>query len=112
MASACVDVNGPTLTFNAGIIPARKAPTAAPPATPNVHGSANGLRNRTCKAAPVIASAPPTSKATATRGIRWPKKINPSTVSFPPRCPTTAAQDSTSAPNHGNPTPARRKATP
>ena len=46
------------------------AASAAPLETPSRPGSANGLRNRLCIAAPPAASAAPTAKAAITRGAR------------------------------------------
>jgi hypothetical protein len=68
---------------------------------PSVHGSANGLRNITCSAAPAIASAPPASNAIATRGRRIWKKIIPSAVHSPVKNTKTSRISSFSAPIHG-----------
>src|SRR5690625_4779118 len=46
------------------------APTEAPEDTPNVYGSASGLRKRPWKAAPAIARDAPTSPDNNTRGKR------------------------------------------
>jgi hypothetical protein len=50
------------------------APSAPPPDTPNVKGSASGLRNSACSEAPTIASDAPTIPAINTRGRRKRKK--------------------------------------
>ena len=46
------------------------APTAAPPETPTVAGSASGLRKTPCITTPATASEAPTTIARATRGSR------------------------------------------
>ena len=69
-ASACDVFSGPHASHRNGQTRARNAPRLAPPAMPNVHGSASGLRKITCNAAPAIASAPPASNPSRTRGRR------------------------------------------
>ena len=46
------------------------APSDAPAETPRILGSASGLRNSPCSAAPDRASAPPTTKPSSARGSR------------------------------------------
>ncbi len=48
----------------------RTAPSDAPLLTPTMPGSASGLPNSPCIAAPAIASEPPTSSAMSARGRR------------------------------------------
>ena len=51
-----------------------RAPTAAPPETPSMYGSASGFLNKTCIATPDIASKLPTLNAANVLGIRiWSK---------------------------------------
>ena len=52
------------------------APRAPPPETPSVRGSAKGLRNIACNAAPTTPSEAPTTPAINTRGRRSPKKMS------------------------------------
>ncbi len=51
------------------------APSAPPPETPRVKGSARGFRKSAWSAAPTIESEAPTSIARRTRGMRNRKKI-------------------------------------
>ena len=51
------------------------APRAAPDETPIRPGSARGLRNMPCRAAPATARALPTSTASTTRGSRMAQTI-------------------------------------
>ena len=47
-------------------------PATRPTRSPRTPGSASGLRNSPCSAAPATASAPPATKPTSTRGSRTP----------------------------------------
>ena len=77
------------------------APTAAPPETPRMYGSANGFRSRTWNTAPAMESIPPTRAARATRGRRTSRRIVAATGSpaSPPSREATSATLTGTAPH-------------
>ena len=76
-----VEINAPAnakFTNRKLLTPSRipeRAPTAAPPDTPSMYGSANGFLNNTCIATPDIASKLPTANPANVLGMRISLKI-------------------------------------
>ena len=71
------------------------APTAAPPDTPRIYGSASGLRSSAWKATPEEARAPPTRAPRSARGSRSDNRTRAGVSSAPRKIASKAARRET-----------------